>query len=304
MDNYVKAYSDIFVKFLFSSEGNEDILLDFLNDVLADSGFPKIIEAKVTNPFNLSNFKEDKWSIVDVKVVDEEGSKYNIEVQSRSENYYNNRILYYWSKMYSSQLKEGESYKLLKPVISINLLNYVLIKGNDKLHNLFGLFLKGDNDVALTDHIFFHFIEFPKLKKNRPDLYSEIEKWVYFFLNEGKKGDKNMKVLIKSDPIIKRAHSEYEKFTQDDELRELYENRIESERKIITDLEIAEKEGRKEGEKIGEEKGRKEGEKIGEKKGERKKAIETAKKMKEKGLDINFIVEITGLSKEEIEKFI
>ena len=52
--------------------------------------------------------------------------------------------------------------------------------------------------------------------------------------------------------------------------------------------------GRKEGEKRGEEKGRKEG--------ERKKAIETAKKMKEKGMDIQTIKEITGLSREKIEK--
>ena len=282
MRTYVKAYSDIFIKYLFASEGNEDILLDFINDVLVDSDFPRITEVKVTNPFNISTFKEEKYSIVDVKVVDEEGSKYNIEVQSVSESYYNNRILYYWSKIYSSQLKKGESFALLRSVISINVLNYILIRENKNLHNLFGLYMKDDTNIVLTDHIFFHFIEMPKLKKIKPNLYSDIERWVYFFLNEGKEEDSNMKILIKNDPVIKKAHSIYDKFTQDDELRELYENRIETERKILTELETAERKGRQEG--------------------ERKKAIETAKKMKEKGLDMNFIVEITGLSKEEIEK--
>ena len=47
---------------------------------------------------------------------------------------------------------------------------------------------------------------------------------------------------------------------------------------------------------------RQEGEKRGEKKGEHKKAVETAKKLKEKGMDIELIIEVTGLSKEEIEK--
>ena len=52
--------------------------------------------------------------------------------------------------------------------------------------------------------------------------------------------------------------------------------------------------GRKEGIKEGEERGIKKGEKRGRK--------ETAKKMKEKGMDIQTIEEITGLSREEIEK--
>ena len=48
--------------------------------------------------------------------------------------------------------------------------------------------------------------------------------------------------------------------------------------------------------------GRQEGEKMGMEKGERKKAIETAKKMKEKKLNVSFIAEITGLSVNEIKK--
>ena len=45
---------------------------------------------------------------------------------------------------------------------------------------------------------------------------------------------------------------------------------------------------------------REEGEKSGEKRGEQRKQQEIAKKMKEKGIEIETIVEITGLTKEEI----
>ena len=41
---------------------------------------------------------------------------------------------------------------------------------------------------------------------------------------------------------------------------------------------------------------------IGREKGEKKKAEEIAKKARQKGTPIEFIVEITGLSKEEIEE--
>jgi predicted transposase/invertase (TIGR01784 family) len=47
---------------------------------------------------------------------------------------------------------------------------------------------------------------------------------------------------------------------------------------------------------------KREGESVGIKKGEKQKTIEIAKKMKAKGKSINEIMEITELSKEEIEK--
>ena len=60
--------------------------------------------------------------------------------------------------------------------------------------------------------------------------------------------------------------------------------------------------GRKEGIKEGEERGKQEGRQEGREEGERKKAIETAKKMKNDGVEINIIMKYTGLSREEIEK--
>jgi predicted transposase YdaD len=60
----------------------------------------------------------------------------------------------------------------------------------------------------------------------------------------------------------------------------------------------AEKKGREEGRKKGREEGRDEGREEGEK----KKALDVAKRAKAKGMDIIDIIELTGLSKEEIEK--
>ena len=60
----VKAYSDIFVKYLLGSTGNEDILLNFINDVLINSGFPKVKSVVIKNPFNFQEFKGDKLSSI------------------------------------------------------------------------------------------------------------------------------------------------------------------------------------------------------------------------------------------------
>jgi len=275
-NDYVKAYSDIFVKYLFGSKGNEDILLDFINDVLSDSDFPKIKSVKILNPFNVKEFKGDKLSILDVKAIDEHNRVYNVEIQSTPEPHYRNRILYYWARLYSSQISSGDDYALLNPVISINLLNYVLVKDNKRLHNLFWLSLSDDSNIVLTDHIFFHFIELPKLfKENSELLKGDLEKWAYFFLYEGKEEDlDNMKILFKDDEPLKKADRLYKEFTKSDRLRELYNTRLYTELRYNTGMRNARKEGIK----------------------------ETAKRMKEDGIDIETIKKYTGLSRDEIEK--
>jgi predicted transposase/invertase (TIGR01784 family) len=290
-EGYVKAYSDIFIKYLFGKEGNEDILLDFINDVLTDEGFPKVKSVEVKNPFNIKRFAIDKESYLDLKVVDENGKRYNIEVQSVTEKFFINRILYYWSRLYTSQMEEGDLYSKLKPTISIDVLNFELLKDNNKLHNLAYLALKDKPTIALSDLLFIHLIELPKIFKHKKRIedMTDLERWVYFFINEGKE-DADMEVLIKNDEVLSKAHSEYDRFVLDDDLREIYEMRVEGERISKTRIETAKEEGIKKGRKEGLQKGQKE------------KQRQIAKKMLEKGLDIKLIIEVTGLSEEEIKK--
>ena len=71
----IKASSDIFIKYLFGTERNKDLLLSFINAVLNDAGFDTIIDLELTNPFNIKTFVLDKESILDIKAIDKmEGS--------------------------------------------------------------------------------------------------------------------------------------------------------------------------------------------------------------------------------------
>ena len=269
----IKAYKDIFVKYLLGNPGHEDILLRFINDVLSDSSFKPIQSVEVKNPFNFQEFNEDKLSILDVKAVDESERIYNIEIQAQGDESHKSRILYYWAKCYSSQLSEGESYEKLKPVISINLLNFDLIKESKDIHSWFSLCKNGNTDLVLTDHLMIHFLELSKYQLSRE--IKKIDKWLYYFKYEG---ERDMKIIIKDDEVLDKAHRVYKNFSQDDRLRELYESRLEAERRYISDIEIAEKKGKKEGK------------------------LEIAKNMLGKGLDLNLISEISGLSLEELKK--
>ena len=91
---------------------------------------------------------------------------------------------------------------------------------------------------------------------------------------------------MKTNKIIEDAKVELEKILADPEVRYL----VEAREKQLKDINSALYNAEKRGEEKGLEKGIKEGIK------------QTAKAMKEKGIDINTISDVTGLSKEEIEK--
>ena len=56
------------------------------------------------------------------------GEILNIEMQKRNDDDRYKRSLYYWAKLYSSQLQKGDEYNKLCPVITINILGFNLFK--------------------------------------------------------------------------------------------------------------------------------------------------------------------------------
>ena len=67
---YVKATSDIFIKYMFGMDTKKSnhLVLSFINSVLGDSGFPTITKVIQKNPFNYKEFEGDKVSVLDIEV--------------------------------------------------------------------------------------------------------------------------------------------------------------------------------------------------------------------------------------------
>lgn len=299
MNTYIKATSDIFIHYLFGSESNKDLLLSFINAVLEDADMPLISNVEIRNPFNLKKYHYDKLSIVDIKATDEKGQIYDIEVQSFKDEFYANRSLYYWAKIYSDQLKEAEGYVELNPVICINLLDFILIKELPDVHTCFLAMEKNNHEYALSNHFKIHFIELPKFYKKHKGLKKHLDKWVQYFIHEGKE-DEKMKYILKSDPI-KKAHEEYIKFSSNDEYREIYEARLKWQRDHNTRIEVARRDGIAKGKAEGKAEGIAEGKAKGIAEGEYAQAVKAARVMIKKGYDAELINEVTGLSVEEIK---
>ena len=133
----VNPYSDVFVRYLLGDEANKDLLISFINAVNEGYDLPTITDVNILSPYNFNDILILKDTILDVKAKDEFGKLYNIEIQLQGNETYKSRSLYYWAKLYSSQLDKGESYLELQPTISINLINFDLTK-NKNFHSAYG----------------------------------------------------------------------------------------------------------------------------------------------------------------------
>ena len=107
---------------------------------------------------------------------------------------------------------------------------------------------------------------------------------------------------MEANKEIKKAQEELEYLTGDEAERRIAELREKAIRDEKANLRGAREEGLQEGLEQGMKQGIQQGKKEGIQEGKKEGIKETAKRLKEMKLDIDSIIEATGLTKEEIEK--
>ena len=230
--------------------------------------------------------KEEKYGILDVHIRLNNGERMNIEMQSTSYDYWQERSLFYLSKMYVEQIKQGEDYDSLKKCIHVGILNFNLFR-HDRYYSRFHIWEDTSREMY-TDKFEIHILELPKLAQYEyPE--TELLRWAQFF---GAKNREEMQMLAEQDKYIDKAYRRLEEMSADEQKRWEYEMR----QKAIRDHRHMLASGRREGEKIGEQRGLEQG--------ERKKAVEIARKMLGDKMPIEKVAEYSGLSLEEIQKLI
>ena len=275
---------DFVFKNIFGSEKNPKILISFLNATLKPKDLITKVEIKNTD-IN-KEYIEDKFSRLDVKATTSNDEIINIEIQLKNEYNMIKRSLYYWSKLYSEQLNEGEDYNVLKRTICINILNFKYLKTR-KYHSGYRLKEIYSNE-ELTNVAEIHFIEIPKLEEGT-DEKDLLVPWIEFLKDPESEKVRSLEMSIEE---IREAKDELIRMSNDDTQREIYEMRAKTLKDKISALNQAERKGMEKGIKKGLEKGME--------KGKKEKAIEIAKSLLDIGLDVEMISTTTGLTIDEI----
>ena len=268
---------DCFIRYLFSDEGNENIVLDFINGVMIDLNFQTFNNVVILNPFNLTKYLDGKESIVDVKCITEDNQTVIIEIQLQGNQYFIRRSLYYWANSYSSLLNKSENYTKLSPVISINVLDFILFNDIKDFHSCY-LLKEIKHNKILTDHCMLHYIELPKFNLNNDK--EKLSSWIKFFKGE------NMSNLIKENNIFEEVEKRCQSFIDSDPLINAYRKKEWNEYFYKDMMNVEREEGFKEGEL----------------EGIKNEKYSIAKSLKKSVLDNKFISEHTGLTIDEINK--
>ena len=276
-----------------------------------------------------------KMGILDVIVEINKKEVCNIEMQIAKREDIKKRLLYYWGRAYTRNLGKGEDYGELKRTIVILIAGFEL----DGLEELgyftkWNLIERENRKQILTDDIEIDIIELPKIHNGNTENEDGLLEWLYFLENSESEG---VERIMKKNKGIKKAKEKLEEISSDIIMQRLADWEEAAERDAISARKTAIKEGLKEGReeglkegreeglkegreeglKEGREEGIKEGIKEGKKKKRKKKKKKEGKKKEKKegieegkqqliiemlknGVDEDFIVKISGMSKEKI----
>lgn len=281
MQGNLKVKNDFIFKRIFGNEDNKDILKSLLEAILD----VKISYLKLINDTKLEKDRiDDKQGILDIRAIINDNENVNIEMQLINQYNMDKRTLFYWSKMFSEQLKQGNEYSQLQKTITINILDFNYIHGINKYHSTYHLREDEFTDNILTDILEIHFIEFPKFeKKSKPDYKNALERWLLFMDNASKEV---LSTIENQDPAIKKASSVLDYLANDEETVRLYEAR----EKVIHD-EISRLKGAK-----------REGIQQGIQQGEKEATEKIALNMISQSISVDIISKVTGLKDDEILK--
>lgn len=126
----VSAKLDIIFKKLFSE--NTDLLQDFVAGLLeipADS----IESIELKNTEIVPETYEGKFSRLDLNMKLND-TLVNVEIQINSHPDFRDRTMFYWAKLFTSELESGQNYTMLKPAITINILDFVMFPDREDYH--------------------------------------------------------------------------------------------------------------------------------------------------------------------------
>ena len=272
----ILEYEDFFVRIstyigVVSINGFNLKLSQMTEDDILVSGKIESIDLS-KNPILRREFKDDKLGVLDILAELDGKEKCNIEMQLIDQSNIIERILYYWSRLYTRQIKTGEDYSLLEKTIVILITDFEVknLKEMD-YHSVWKIMDNKAGGEILTDKLEIDIIELPKIK-GREKEKDKLLDWLYFLENP-----KSERVTEKmgENKEIKEATEKLDSLSEDERMQRIADLRL----KAIMDEKAIYAKGLEDGERKREEELKERIEEL------RQKAIMDEKAIYAKGLE-------------------
>jgi len=278
MSRYINPYTDFGFKKLFGEEASKDLLIDFLNTLLPKKHLVKTLSFR--NPEQLGTVASDRRAVFDVYCENAKEEQFIVEMQKAEQGYFKDRSIYYASHPIREQgwrgRHDGKNWDFeLKTIYFIGILDFVYDKDDTNPVLIREVSLKDQHGKEFYDKLQFIYIQMPVFNLKESELVTRRDKWLYFLKHLPNLNDIPS---IMKEKVFQKAFQKAEFASMPKKERERYEQDLHDHWTYLASLKTAED------------------------KGKTKKAIEIARNLKEKGLDITLIAEMTGLPTEEMER--
>lgn len=279
VERYINPHTDFGFKRLFGSEFNKELLISFLNALFR--GEQNVKDVTYLNSEQLGDRIDARRAVFDVFCENDKGEKFIVEMQNVYQEFFKDRTIYYSTFPIREQAQRGGDRDFhLNSVYTIGLLNFNFAEGlqNAKRWHHEVKLMETDTKEVFYDKLTYVYVEIPKFDKTENELKTMYDKWMFVL--------KNLSSLMKRPASLQERvftrlfeQAEISKFNPQ-ELKS-YEDSVNAYRDIVNAIKTAEKK------------------KFAEGKAEGK--AEIARAMLAKGMDMEVISELTGISIGELK---
>jgi predicted transposase/invertase (TIGR01784 family) len=230
----LKPTNDFVFQRIFGKVGNERIVKSLIEAIIPD----KIENLKLTESKILErDLITDKLGILDINVTVNDDCPIDIEMQMIDQGNIENRLAFYWGKLYEKTIKRGDDYSEMKRTIVIMFANFEIerLKEIPEYHTTWKILEKNHPECVLTNNFEIDIIEMPKMLKladfkENDDENRVLSTWVNFITNPDGMEENEMSEIEE----IELAKKELERINADEkevrlaELREKYVSEMKS----------------------------------------------------------------------------
>ena len=290
MAKFINPFTDWGFKHIFGRDISKDLLIDFLNGLFA--GKMRITNLNFCNTEQIPETNDDRNVVFDLFCTTDNGERFIVEMQNRSQTYFIDRAIFYTSRAISNQAPVGEWDYHLTPVITVCFMNFVAFgkekggsrgrkKEYDAPFRVDMILADEKTGKRLSDKMHFSFLQLPVFQKEEDECENDFERWIYILNNM--ETFQRMPFLAQNAVFRKLAEiSDISTLSKEEHKK--YDESIKRYRDTMAVINSAVKEG--------------------EARGEAKERAKLVSNMFKSGMSIANIAACTGLTEEELAQLI
>ena len=182
-EKYINPLTDFGFKRIFGSEFNKELLISFLNALLA--GERVITDVTFKNSEHLGTSEQERRAIFDVYCTTDTGARIIVEMQNVYQEFYKDRSIYNSTFPISEQAQRGEWNYELQDVYTVGILNFTFPEDKQSDNCVYREIKLMDvkSKEVFYDKLTYIYVELANFHHSLDDCDTILDKWIYCLKN-------------------------------------------------------------------------------------------------------------------------